>query len=53
MAETDVAVSDNAFTLVELGEMGHVQSLIAVNSVNREILHGSEDGLLGQLVQHA
>lgn len=52
VSETDALVDDDAFYLMELSEMGRVQSLVPEYSVDREVLHGLELLLLGLLEEH-
>ena len=50
--EADVPISDHTLALVEFSKMSGIQSLVPVNSINREVLFRLEDRLLCQLIKH-
>jgi len=54
--QPNIFIDDQALNLMELGQVSSVKSLIAENSVNREVLHGFEFAsllaFLSQFVKH-
>ena len=52
VAQANVAVSDQALTLMEFRQMRCVKSFIAEDTINREVLDRLELFFLGKLVKH-
>lgn len=50
--QANSAISDESFTLMELGQMSLINSLISEDTVNREVFNRLELLLLGQFVEH-
>ena len=52
VAQANVAVGNQALTLMELSQMCRVESFIAEDTINREIFDRLELFFLGKLVKH-
>jgi hypothetical protein len=52
MTEANSAIDDDTLDLVELSQMGSIQSLIPEHSIDGEVLHGSKLFFLCLVVEH-
>lgn len=56
MAKTNILINNEAFNLMEFGEMSSIKGFVTEDTINREVLHWLEHavsfGFLSQLVKH-
>lgn len=50
LAQANISISNHTLTLMELSQMSRVERLISENTIDREVFHGFELLLLGELV---